>query len=322
MAIKMVLQRRLEDEYMRQIHALGVETVVVMSVADVPQVIGDADAYFGGMTPEILNAGKKLRWVQATSAGLDGYYFHELRASELTVTNIRGIYSDVIADHVFALVMAFARGLHHYIRRQSQGKWEKGAPVIHLAGTTLGVVGLGGIGLAVAERGPAVGMRVIGMDPAPKGKPDFIARIYSPDELAEMVAVSDFVVICVPHTAETEGLFDAAMFGAMKDTGILINIGRGKVVKLQALTDALQRGQIGGAGLDVYEEEPLPAGHALWSIENAILTPHVAGISPEIDKRRKALIVENVRRFCAGEPLLNVVDNQKGYVVDAASIWK
>ena len=322
MAIKMVLQRRLEDEYMRQIHDLGVETVVVMSVADVPQVIGDADAYFGGMTPEILNAGKKLRWVQATSAGLDGYYFPELRESELTVTNIRGIYSDVIADHVFALVMAFARGLHHYIRRQSQGKWEKGAPVIHLAGTTLGVVGLGGIGLAVAERGPAVGMRVIGMDPAPKGKPDFIARIYSPDELAEMVAVSDFVVICVPHTAETEGLFDAAMFGAMKDTGILINIGRGKVVKLQALTEALQRGQIGGAGLDVYEEEPLPAGHALWSIENAILTPHVAGISPEIDKRRKALIVENVRRFCVGEPLLNVVDNQKGYVVDAASIWK
>ena len=322
MAIKMVLQRRLEDEYMQQIHALGVETVVVTSVAEVPQVIGDADAYFGGMTPEILNAGKKLRWVQATSAGLDGYYFPELRESELTVTNIRGIYSDVIADHVFSLVMAFARGLHHYIRRQSQGKWEKGAPVIHLAGTTLGVVGLGGIGLAVAERGPVFGMRVIGMDPAPKGKPDFIARIYSPDELAAMVAVSDFVVICVPHTAETEGLFDAAMFGAMKPAGILINIGRGKVVNLQALTEALQRGQIGGAGLDVYEEEPLPAGHALWSIENVILTPHVAGISPEIDKRRKALIVENVRRFCAGEPLLNVVDNQKGYVVDAASIWK
>ena len=322
MAIKMVLQRRLEDEYMQQIHALGVETVVVTSVAEVPQVIGDADAYFGGMTPEILNAGKRLRWVQATSAGLDGYYFPELRASELTVTNIRGIYSDVIADHVFSLVMAFARGLHHYIRRQSQGKWEKGAPVIHLAGTTLGVVGLGGIGLAVAERGPVFGMRVIGMDPAPKGKPDFIARIYSPDDLVAMVAVSDFVVICVPHTAETEGLFDAAMIGAMKPAGILINIGRGKVVNLQALTEALQRGQIGGAGLDVYEEEPLPAGHALWSIENVILTPHVAGISPEIDKRRKALIVENVRRFCAGEPLLNVVDNQKGYVVDAASIWK
>ena len=218
--------------------------------------------------------------------------------------------------------MAFARGLHHYIRNQSEGKWEKGAPVIHLAGTTLGVVGLGGIGLAVAERGPVFGMRVVGMDPAPKGKPDFIARIYSPDELSDMVGVSDFVVICVPHTADTEGLFDADMFRAMKNTGILINIGRGKVVQLQALSEALQSGQIAGAGLDVYEEEPLPQDHALWAMENVILTPHVAGISPEIDKRRKALIVENVRRFCAGEPLLNVVDNQKGYVVDATSIWK
>lgn len=321
MAIKMVLQRALEDEYMQQIRDLGVETVVVKSEEDILSEIGDADAYFGGMSPHILKAAKKLRWVQATSAGLDGYYFPELRKSDLTVTNIRGIYSDVIADHVFSMVMAFARGLHHYIRNQSQSKWEKGAPVTHLAGTTLGVVGLGGIGLAVAERGPVFGMRVVGMDPAPKGKPDFIARIYSPDELSDMVGESDFVVICVPHTAQTEGLFDADMFRAMKNTGILINIGRGKVVQLHALTRALQSGQIGGAGLDVYEEEPLPQDHALWSLENVILTPHVAGISPEIDKRRKALIVENVRRFCAGEPLLNVVDNQKGYVVDATSIY-
>jgi len=322
MAIKMVLQRALEDEYMQQIHDLGVETVVVKSEGEVLDEIGDADAYFGRMTPEILAKAEKLRWVQATSAGLDGYYFPELRESDLTVTNIRGIYSDVIADHVFAMVMAFARGLHHYVRNQSRGKWEKGAPVIHLAGTTLGVVGLGGIGLAVAERGPTFGMRVVGMDPAPKGKPDFIERIYSPDELPEMVAESDFVVICVPHTADTEGLFNTEMFGAMKDTAILINIGRGMVVQLDALADALRSGQIGGAGLDVYEKEPLPEGHALWAMENVILTPHVAGISPEIDKRRKALIVENVRRFCAGEALLNVVDNKKGYVVDAGSIWK
>ena len=322
MAVKMVLQRALEDEYMQQIHDLGVETIIAQSEADVLGVIGDADAYFGRMTPEILEAAKKLRWVQATSAGLDGYYFDELRESDLAVTNIRGIYSDVIADHVFSMVMAFARGLHYYVHNQSRGNWEKGAPVIHLAGTTLGVVGLGGIGLAVAERGPTFGMRVLGMDPAPKGKPDFIERIYSPDELSAIVGESDFVVICVPHTAETEGLFDADMFGAMKNTGILINIGRGKVVQLQALTEALQSGQIGGAGLDVYEEEPLSEGHALWSMENVILTPHVAGISPEIDKRRKALIVENVRRFCAGESLLNVVDNKKGYVVDATSIWK
>ena len=322
MAIKMVLQRALEDKYMRQIHDLGVETVVVKTEGEALDAIGDADAYFGKMTPELLKAGEKLRWVQATSAGLDGYYFPELHESDLAVTNIRGIYSDVIADHVFSMVMAFARGLHHYVRSQSRGKWEKGAPIIHLGGTMLGVVGLGGIGLAVAERGPTFGMRVVGMDPAPKGKPDFIERVYSPDELLDMVSACDFVVICVPHTPETEGLFNANMFGAMKDTGILINIGRGMVVQLDALVDALNSGQIGGAGLDVYEQEPLPEGHALWEMENVILTPHVAGVSPEIDKRRKVLIVENVRRFCAGESLLNVVDNKRGYVVDATSIWK
>lgn len=322
MAVKMVLQGALEDKCMQQIHDLGVETVVVKTEAEALDVIDDADAYFGKMTPELLKAGEKLRWVQATSAGLDGYYFPELHESDLAVTNIRGIYSDVIADHVFSMVMAFARGLHHSVRSQSRGKWEKGAPIIHLGGTMLGVVGLGGIGLAVAERGPTFGMRVVGMDPAPKGKPDFIERVYSPDELLDMVSACDFVVICVPHTPETEGLFNANMFGAMKDTGILINIGRGMVVQLDALVDALNWGQIGGAGLDVYEQEPLPEGHALWEMENVILTPHMAGESPEIDKRRKVLIVENVRRFCAGESLLNVVDNKRGYVVDATSIWK
>ena len=173
MAIKMVLQRALEDEYMQQIRDLGVETVVAKSEENILSAIGDADAYFGGMTAQILKAAKKLRWVQATSAGLDGYYFPELRKSDLIVTNIRGIYSDVIADHVFSMVMAFARGLHHYIRNQSQSKWEKGAPVIHLAGTTLGVVGLGGIGLSVAERGPIFGMRVLGNGSCTKGKTRF-----------------------------------------------------------------------------------------------------------------------------------------------------
>ena len=165
-------------------------------------------------------------------------------------------------------------------------------------------------------------MRVLGMDPSPKGNPDFIDRIFLPNELKEMLRESDFVAICTPHTVATQGLFDADTFEAMKNTGILINVGRGEVVNLKALVVALQSGQIGGAGLDVCEEEPLPQSHPLWMIENVILTPHMAAISPQIDKRRKALIVENIRRFCVGEPLLNVVDNEKGYVVEATSLWK
>ena len=321
MAVKMVFRRALEPEYMAQIRALGVEVVEAASEEEALAAIGDADAYYGNMTPALLTGGKKLRWVQATSAGLDGFYFPELRNSDVVVTNIRGIYSDVIADHVFAMILSFARGLHHFVRAQAERKWQKGAPVIHLGGTTLGVVGLGGIGLAVAQRGPVFGMRVLGMDPAPKGKPDYIERIYGPDGLREMLGASDFVVICVPHTPETDRLFNADLLRAMKKTAILINIGRGKVVDLQALTEALQKGEIGGAGLDVFEVEPLPEDHALWGMENVIITPHTAGISPEIDTRRKQLIVENVRLFCKGEPLLNVVDNKKGYVVDASSLW-
>jgi len=321
MAVKMVFRRVLEPEYMQQIQKMGVKVVVAGSEEEALAAIGDADAYYGNMTPALLTGGKKLRWVQATSAGLDGFYFPELRNSDVVVTNIRGIYSDVIADHVFAMILSFARGLPHFVRAQAERKWQKGAPVIHLGGTTLGVVGLGGIGLAVAQRGPVFGMRVLGMDPAPKGKPDYIERIYGPDGLREMLGASDFVVICVPHTPETDRLFNADLLRAMKKTAILINIGRGKVVDLQALTDALQKGEIGGAGLDVFEVEPLPENHALWGMDNVIITPHTAGISPEIDARRKQLIVENVRRFCKGEPLLNVVDNKKGYVVDASSLW-
>ena len=174
MTIKMVLQRALEDEYMQQIRDLGVETVVVRSEEDLLSEIGDADAYFGGMSPQILKAAKKLRWVQATSAGLDGYYFPELRKSDLTVTNIRGIYSDVIADHVFSMVMAFARGLHHYILKQSQRENGKKAHRLsilrerHWASSVWEA-----LDLAVAERGPSIWHARAGDGSSTKGKARF-----------------------------------------------------------------------------------------------------------------------------------------------------
>ena len=144
MKVRMVFQRVLDDEHMKQIRDLGVEIVVAKSEIEVLREIGNADAYFGKMTPKVLVAGKKLQWVQATSAGLDGYYFPELQKSTLTITNLRGIYSDVVADHVFSLVLAFARGLHYSLRNQSRGKWEKGMPVIHLSRVHVGYSGTGG----------------------------------------------------------------------------------------------------------------------------------------------------------------------------------
>lgn len=316
MTVKMVFWPAFKPDWMARVRELGVEACEADSEAAALDLIADADAYYGRMTPALLAAGKKLRWIQATSAGLDGYYFPELRESAVAVTNLRGIYSDVIAEHVFALLLSMARGIPAYFRSQLEGRWEnESVPVIHVAGTTLGVLGLGGIGLAVAERGHAFGMRVLALDPAPKGRPAYVERIYGVHELHEMLGEVDFFVICAPHTGETDRMIDAAALKAMKPSAIFINIGRGKVVDLAALTRALGNGEIAGAGLDVFEEEPLQEGHPLWAMENVMITPHVAAISDRIEDRRIGLILQNIRRFRDGEPLLNVVDNRKGYVV-------
>jgi phosphoglycerate dehydrogenase-like enzyme len=317
MPIKMVFWSKMPEEWMEKVRDLKLEVCEVENEGEALTEISDADAYYGRMSPELLAAAKQLRWVQATSAGLDNYFFPELRAHEAQVTNMRGIYSDVIAEHVFAFLLSLSRGMQIYIRRQAEGKWEKqGVDFVHVAGKTLGVLGLGGIGLAVASRGSAFGMRVLAVDPAPKGKPAHVERIYEPDELKEMLAEVDFLTICVPHTGQTEHMIDADAIKAMKKSAILINIGRGKVLDLNALTVALEAGELAGAALDVFEEEPLREGHPLWAMENVIVTPHVAAHSDEIEPRRYTLIVENVRRFCAGERLLNVVDKQAGYVVE------
>ena len=317
MPTKMVMCPPLADHVIGRIRELGFDITATREEAEAVNQIRDADCFYGRITPGMLENAGKLRWIQATSAGLDNYFFPELRRSDATLTNLRGIYSDVIADHVFAFILMFARGMHIYQERKLRGVWEKGAGVIHLAGKTLGVIGLGGIGLEVCKRGHAFGMRVVGVDPAPKDRPEYIASIYEPDDLKVMLADSDFTVICVPHTSETEYMLGDDGLRAMKAGSILVNIGRGKVVDLAALSKHIESGQLGGAGLDVYEEEPLPADHPLWKQEQVILTPHVAGISPEVQGRREDVIVENARRFSVGEPLLNVVDKEKGYVVAA-----
>jgi len=317
MAVNMVFWPPLEASWMGKIRDLGVDVHEVRSEAEALARIADADALYGRVTPALLAAAKKLRWVQSSSVGLDRFFFPELRASSITVTNVRGIFSDSIAEHVLAFILSFASGMHIYVRRQMEGRWSKAdVGVIDLEGTSLGIIGLGGIGLAVAERGRAFGMRILGVDPAPKATPDYIETIWGPERLHEMLREADFVVICVPHTPETEYMIDTAALNTMKRSAILINVGRGKVVHLAALTRALEVGGIGGAGLDVFEEEPLPEEHPLWGMENVMITPHAGGGSPRIGERRCVLVVENVRRFCKGERLLNVVDKQKGYVVE------
>ena len=294
--------------------------------------IVDADAFFGKLTPQILAPAKKLRWVQSPTASLEHYLFDDLVRHPCTLTNMRGIFSDVIADHVLGYVLCFARNLHIYLRRQQQALWQPvggeadggqdfvvGPGVVtsrdrahlHLADCTLGVVGLGGIGLETAARAQAFGMRVVGYDPQPVAAA--AERVELCADLVGLLPLCNFVVICAPHTPETEGLFDRAMLRRMRADAYLINIGRGAVVKLADLAAALAANEIAGAALDVFESEPLPKDSPLWAMPNVLITPHVAACSPRIAARHLEALLDNIRRFAGGAPLRNVVDKSKWY---------
>jgi phosphoglycerate dehydrogenase-like enzyme len=288
------------------------QVVVSESDAQARTEIADADAAFGTLTPELLRAASNLKWLQAPAiAPPPGYYSPELVAHPVVVTNFRGIFNDHIAAHIMAFVLAFARGLHQYLPAQARHAWAP-APldtgVVHLPGSTALIVGVGGIGAETARVCGAFGIRVIGVDARRTDRPEGVAELHTPDALDDLLPRADFVILTIPHTPETEGLMNAARFSRMKSSAYFINIGRGKTTRLDDLVDALRAGKIAGAGLDVFEVEPLPADHPLWEAPNALLTPHTAGFGPYLDDRRQAIIFDNARRFVRGERLQNVVD--------------
>jgi phosphoglycerate dehydrogenase-like enzyme len=302
----------LSAEELAQVAAVSddVEIVNAQSEDDALAAIADADAMYGNLTPQMLDRAGKLRWLQTPIAGLENYMFPALAESAVTVTNMSKIYSDMIADHALGFILMFARGLHLYVRRQVEHKWEKGTPVRHLADCTLGILGLGGIGTELARRGKACALRVIAVDARREEKPEFVDELWPQDRLADLLRQSDFVVSCVPQTPETVGLIGADQLRMMKSSAYLINISRGVVVKLDALVEALQRGEIAGAALDVYEQEPLPADHPLWSMDNVIMTPHIAAQNPHVAQRRIDTLTGNLRRYLDGAPMANVVDKK------------
>ena len=311
--MKFLIYPAVDGNELQEIQSVSSE-VDVLNLASEDQaleIIPEVDAMYGRITPELLARAKKLRWIQTPMAGLEHYMFPALAESDVTLSNMQGIYSDNIADHVMGYILMFARGFHIFLRQQLERNWAKEAPVLHLADTTLGVIGLGGIGTAVAKRGAAAEMRVIATNAVEVEKPDFVDALWGIDQLDELLAEADFVVSCVPHTPETFKLINTDQLKQMKKTGYLINISRGVVVDLAALTAALEAGEIGGAGLDVFETEPLPADHPLWGMENVIITPHTAGAGPHTRERRIEVVTANLRRFVAGEPVRNIVDKNR-----------
>lgn len=333
--LKMVIAPAIDDERCLAVQAISSELQIVnaQSQEQALREIVEADAFFGKLTPELLQAAQRLRWVQSPTASLEHYLFPELIEHPCQLTNMRGLFSDVIADHVMGLVLCFARNLHIYVRQQLQGQW---APVgdarmvadfvsapgrvssvdrahQHLADLTLGVVGVGQIGSEVCRRAQAFGMRVIGVDPVNRAVPGVVDEVWEMARLNELLASADYVVIAAPHTPETERLFRRETLSKMSSTAVLINIGRGAIVDLTDLTASLNAGEIAGAALDVCEVEPLPAEHPLWRMPNVIITPHVAAASPRVAERHLQTLLENVRRFVANQPLLTPVDKRKWF---------
>lgn len=313
--MKLVIHPPIPDHLLSQAQVISpsLEIINAQSPEEAQRAIEDAEAFYGWITPELFAKAKRLQWIQAPVAGVEKYIFPALRDSGVTLTNMRGIFSDHIADHVFAYILCFARAFHKYFRKQLQARWEPNEPVIHLSDTILGILGLGGIGRAVAQRGLAHEMRVVAVDTVPRPMPG--VTVWGMDRLPDLLEEADFVVSCVPHTPETEKMIAAPQLHRMKRTAYLINISRGVVVDLQALTEALQTGIIAGAGLDVFEIEPLPADHPLWTMENVILTPHTAGQSPHYEERRAKVFLENLKRFVQGQPFINVVEKTQWFAV-------
>lgn len=276
-----------------------------------------ADARYA--TADFLRAATSLAWVQASSAGVDRYAsIPELWGSDrIVLTNLRGVHGPAIADHAFAMLLALTRDLPHHLEGRASGRWSRdGSGVLTptaLAGRTMLVVGLGGIGTEIARRADGFGMRVLATRRGDAPAPAFVERVGKPGDLIRLLPEADVVAIAVPLTPETENLFDARAFEALKPGAYLINIARGRVVDTQALVDALRSKKLAGACLDVTDPEPLPPGHALWSFPNVVITPHVAADAALTEERADALVRENLRRFGAGEPLLNVVDKRAGY---------
>lgn len=276
--------------------------------------VADADAFIGGPTREVIQAGKKLKWVQVLSAGVEAYRYPELLNSDILLTNGKKIASPGIADHAFAMLLGLTRKMTRFIAVRPKEEWAReDYGLLELKDKTAVVIGVGGIGSNVARRAWAFDMKVIGVDIQQMNPTPFVERFVYPDRLNEVLPRADVVFMCVPDTPKSQGMMGPEQFKLMKKGSFFIAVSRGKTYSLSGLVEALDSKRLAGAGVDVTEPEPLPKGHALWKFENVIITPHIATQSDGEIPRRMAMIKENVARFAKGEQLINLVNKQEGF---------
>lgn len=284
------------------------------------QEIVNAEALCSMRIPaELFQSAKKLKWIHSVAAGIGGLMIPEVLVSDVLVTNARGVFSTVMAEHALGIILAFSRRLFDCMRFQQQSRWAREElwamepKMGEISGRTLGIVGYGSIGQEIAKRARAFEMRILAVKKDTSSRDEFADQVFSLSQLTDLLRQSDFVVLALPHTPDTKGIIGKAEFEVMKPNAYLINIGRGKLIDEGALIQALRNGRIAGAALDVFETEPLPQDHPFWAEPNILITPHCSGNFSGFWPRSRDLIAENIRAFREGKSLRNVVDKKRGY---------
>lgn len=298
--------------------AAGLNGVVTVasSIGDAMELAQDSEVILGHVPLPLLQRAPKLKWVHSASSGVDIYGYSEFRDSEIVLTGEKGLVGGHLADHGFALLLTMTRNLKRAIKLGSEG-WDRRAELraqeIELDGLTLGILGFGGTGQAMAKRGRAFGMSCLAVDNNKIEGNDDVTEVWGLDSIPKLLSLSDVVAICLPLTPQTQGFFGDEVFSQMRKGSFLINVTRGEIVDDKALQRALDSGHIQGAGLDVHTIEPMPANHPFWNYENVVMTPHTAGASQLRSGRNIDRFVQNIGRWRANEELLGVYDKQAGY---------
>lgn len=296
----------------------GCKVTFVRANKELVHELSDVDIIFAGLfgefDDEMFRAAKCLKWVQVLGAGVDAILFPEFVESSVILTSGKGWVGPHLAEQAFALLLALTRGIATSIRAKSWDvKWDVRNAAWELTGKTIGIVGFGGTGRDVAVRAAAFGMRSIAIDPEDVEVPDCMEGVWPMERFYDLLSESDVVCICAPLTPKTQGMFNRSAFQKMRRHALLINVTRGNIMDEDALVEALSDGTICGAGLDVTPQEPLPDEHPLWNMSNVVITPHVAGASPHRIERGVDLFCENLKRFLNDEPMLALINKQKGY---------
>jgi len=298
------------------------EILVTEDQSEIEAALGDIEIAARRFPHDLIVSAPRLRWVQQWGAGADWLLrYPEARDRDFILTNASGVHAIPITEHILAFMLSFARQLHHAVRAQQRQEWDRPQragfssqePIFELCDRTLLLIGVGAIGQRTAQAASALGMHVLGIRRNPERRVPGVEAMYGPEQLLSVLPEADFVVLTVPLTPETRGMIGEPELRAMKPEAYLLNIGRGGTIQEEFLVRALQEGWIAGAGLDVFESEPLPSYSPLWQMNNVIITPHYAGLTPRYEQRALGIFFDNLARYVAGEPLTNVVDKDLVY---------